>query len=135
MNRKSKGSNAERELLHYFWNNGWACMRAAGSGSIQWPEPDLIAGKDQKRFAIECKTSGDEAKYIEKKQVLDLIEFSKIMNVEPLLAIKFNNKKWKFFRPEEMNQTEKSFMISKEEIELKGRTFEEIIEKKDENKI
>jgi len=133
MSRKSKGSNAERDLLHSFWNSGWACMRAAGSGSICWPEPDLIAGKNKKIFAIECKTSGDEAKYIEKREVEELIHFSKLMEAEPLLAIRFNNRKWKFLKPEEMTEKGKSFMVTKEEIETKGRTFEEII--KEDNKI
>ena len=128
MSRKSKGSNAEREVLHNFWNNGWACMRAAGSGSIQWPEPDLIAGKGEKLFVIECKSSADEAKYIEKREVIELMEFARIMEAEPILAIKFNNRKWKFFKPDEMRETEKSYMVTKEETEIKGRTFEELTE-------
>ena len=37
MSLKSKGSNAERQLLHMFWDAGWACLRSAGSGSMNHP--------------------------------------------------------------------------------------------------
>ena len=36
---KSKGTRAERELLHLFWENEWACMRSAGSGSTTQNSP------------------------------------------------------------------------------------------------
>jgi Holliday junction resolvase - archaeal type len=42
--RKSKGSKAERDLIHLFWSKGFAAMRAAGSGSSQHPSPDILAG-------------------------------------------------------------------------------------------
>ena len=51
--RKSKGSKAERDLMHLFWENGFAAMRAAGSGSTQHPSADVVAGNGKLYFAIE----------------------------------------------------------------------------------
>ena len=35
MSTKSKGTNAERELIHNLWANGYAAIRSAGSGSMK----------------------------------------------------------------------------------------------------
>ena len=50
--RKSKGSKAERDLIHMFWAKGFGAMRAAGSGSTQHPSPDVIAGNGKTFFAF-----------------------------------------------------------------------------------
>ena len=55
MSTKSKGSNAERELIHMFWSKGFAAIRSAGSGSMKYPSPDLLVAKNNKILAIECK--------------------------------------------------------------------------------
>jgi Holliday junction resolvase len=52
---KIKGSNAERELLRMFWASSWACIRSAGSGSMHFPSPDLLAANKIRRLAIEVK--------------------------------------------------------------------------------
>ena len=66
MSLKSKGINAERELVHMFWGENWACLRIAGSGSIKYPSPDLLVGNSLRRLAVECKTTKDSKKYFEK---------------------------------------------------------------------
>ena len=44
MSRKSKGINAERELIRLFEDtNKWSACRVAGSGSSRYPSPDIIA--------------------------------------------------------------------------------------------
>ena len=119
MKAKNKGSNAERELVHVLWSKGYAAIRVAGSGSIKYPVPDVLAANGIKRIAIECKASGEDWKYIEKREVHELMEFAIKFGAEPYLGIKFNNLSWRFFRPEEMKETEKSFMIKKEEAKEK----------------
>ena len=58
MSRKSKGINAERDLIHKFWNvEGWSAVRVAGSGSMKYPSADVLATNKLRRLAIECKTS------------------------------------------------------------------------------
>ena len=82
MSRKSKGINAERELIHKFWANGWAALRSAGSGSMRYPSPDIIAAKINRRIAIEAKVSAEESKYLGKEEVEDLKKFSVLFNAE-----------------------------------------------------
>ncbi len=48
--RKSKGSAAERELIHKFWANSWGAIRVAGSGSSQFPSPDILVGSKIERL-------------------------------------------------------------------------------------
>ena len=43
MSLKSKGINAERELIHKFWGVGWGAVRVAGSGSMRYPSSDILA--------------------------------------------------------------------------------------------
>lgn len=77
MNTKAKGSKGERFLLTKFWENGWACLRTAGSGSMSFPAPDLIAGNKIRRVAVECKVTKDESKYFKRgnNTVKDFLRF------------------------------------------------------------
>jgi len=127
MSRKSKGINAERELIHLFWKNGWAATRVAGSGAIKYPTPDIVAGIQTRKLAVECKSTKDTSYYFTKEEVDQLKEFSEKFGAEPWLAIRFNGMKWFFFNPEDLRETEKSLMISLEYAKTKGLLFEEVI--------
>jgi Holliday junction resolvase len=59
-NAKAKGSKGERELVAFFNENGWNCVRIAGSGSSKYPCPDILAGNAIRRLAIECKVTKDK---------------------------------------------------------------------------
>ena len=72
MSKKSKGINAERELTHQFWKQGWACVRVSGSGSMQLPLPDLLVGNSVRRLAIECKTTKKPTKYFTDEELENL---------------------------------------------------------------
>ena len=63
MSRKSIGINAEREIIHLFWKHDWAAIRIAGSGSIRYPVPDVLAGNTLRQIAMECKSTQDTSKY------------------------------------------------------------------------
>jgi len=129
MSHKSKGINAERDLIHKFWANGWAAMRSAGSGSSQFPSPDVIAGNNIRKIAIEAKVTKDDKKYFPKKEIEDLKYFSEKFGAEPWVAIKFLRQKWMFFSLEDLNETNASFVISNKESDLhKAISFEELIE-------
>lgn len=99
---KSKGTRTERELFHLFWNNGWACTRAAGSGSTTQPSPDLIAGNQTKTIAIECKAIKGKYRQLNKEEIDQLILFSKTFGAEPWLAVRFNREAWHFLNALEL---------------------------------
>ena len=125
---KQKGTRAERELLHMLYSKKWQIMRSAGSGSIGIPNPDLIAGKDSRILAIECKSLSKESKYFKEQEIKELKEFSKTFGAEAWLAIRFDNIGWYFIQPPKLNKTKSGyFSISLEDIKTKGLNFEELI--------
>lgn len=127
MSTKSKGSNAEREVLHKFWKEGWACIRTAGSGSISHPMPDLLAGNGIRRVAIECKCISDDTKYFPKKEIQELGAFSRFFGAEAWVGIKFGGKGWFFLNLEDLRETEKGYVADTALCEMKGLSFEDLI--------
>mgnify|MGYP000510083886 CR=1 FL=1 len=96
INTKSKGSKAERELIHLFWKNNWAALRSAGSGSTKYPSPDILASNNIRKIAIEAKSVKNNYIYINKKQIFELIEFSRMFGCEYYIGAKFEKKGWYF---------------------------------------
>jgi Holliday junction resolvase len=129
MSTKSRGTNAERDLVHKFWSVKWACFRAAGSGSNQYPTPDLITGNNLRKLAIEVKLTTADRQYFDKQQIEDLKLFGSMFGAEPWTAIKFSKQEWLFLMLEDLEETPKSFVASKEVALRRGLTFEELIRK------
>jgi Holliday junction resolvase len=127
MSRKSKGISAERELIHKFWNSGWAAFRCAASGATKYPMPDVIAGNNVRKLAIEVKSTKNPSKYFDKKEIRELEEFAVRFGAEPWVGIKFLRRGWKFLTLEDLKETEKNFAADKQSLELKGLSFEELI--------
>ena len=128
MGSKCKGTRAERELLHMLFSKKWHVVRSAGSGSIGLPNPDLLAGKDSRILAIECKSLSAENKYFKEQEIKELNQFSKKFGAEAWLALRFDNIGWYFIQPNKLNKTKSSYYsISLEEIKKKGLNFEELI--------
>ena len=73
---KAKGSAAERELLDILFSQGYAVIRAAGSGSTQHDACDLIAGRSGKSLAIEVKACAGARQYIATEQMQELLAFA-----------------------------------------------------------
>ncbi|MEM4336747.1 MAG: Holliday junction resolvase Hjc [Candidatus Woesearchaeota archaeon] len=130
LNKKQKGSKAERELVELFWGAGWAAHRIAGSGSSKYPSPDIIAGNFSKKFAIECKSTKSKNQYITKEQAEALQRFSEIFGAEPWVGVRFNRKEWYFMPLKEIKQTEgKNLVINIKKAKTFGLNFEELIGK------
>ncbi len=129
MSLKSKGINAERELVHMFWGKGWACLRIAGSGSIKYPSPDILTGNSIRRLAIECKTTKDDQKYFDRPHIEALRTFANIFGAEPWVAIKFKGCDWYFISLEDLRGTSNGHMANVEIAKSKGLLFEELISK------
>ena len=127
MSRKSKGCDAERELVHLFWQtNEWAACRVAGSGSIKYPAPDIIAASPTRRFAIECKACKGHYQYFDKEEISDLQRFATITNAEPLVAVRFNNEQWHFISLPDLPQTDKHYVVTRDTIQKIGKLFKDI---------
>lgn len=128
MSRKSRGIQAERDLVHLFWSRGWAAMRAAGSGSSSFPSPDLLVGYAGRRLAIESKLTSDTKKYFPKDEIKQLQYFCKQFGAEMWFAVKFPRTPWAFFSLDNLEETEKSYVASLANVELKALSFEELID-------
>lgn len=129
MNRKSKGTNAERDIIHLFFENGWVAIRSAGSGSMQFPSPDILAGNGIRRLAIECKAVNDIKKYFTAKEVDELVYFAKTFGAEPWVAVRFDRIDWFFLNIEDLEKTEKSYYVDVKIAKRKGLSFEQLIGK------
>lgn len=122
---KRKGSNAERELIKLFWSRSWGAVRVAGSGSMRFPSPDVLAGNKTRRLAIEVKTTKEDKKYFSRDEIKQLLNFALYFGAEPWLGVKFPNKKWSFMNPEDLEQT-KTQVVFKENSK-KLLSFEELL--------
>ena len=127
MTNKSKGSDAERELLHMFWAKNFAAIRSAGSGSMKYPGPDLLVGNLVRRMSIECKSSNSGKIYLTDGDVDQLKNFSKVFDARPWFAVRFIRKDWMFVSIEDIEKTPKGYVIDQKMAELKGISFEELI--------
>lgn len=124
---KRKGSLAERELINMFWQAGWAAMRAAGSGSTQYPSPDIVAGNANKKIAIEAKFTSDKTKYFLQKEITELQYFCDKFGAEPWVAVKFDKEPWYFFPIHDLKETGKNFAITLKDAKIQGLLFEDIV--------
>jgi holliday junction resolvase Hjr len=129
LNRKSKGTNAERDLIHKFFDNDWVAIRSAGSGSMQNPSPDILAGNNTRRLAIEAKAVNDLKKYFTAKEVDELVYFANKFGAEPWVAVHFDRIDWFFLNIEDLEKTEKSYLVDIKIAKRKGLSFEQLIGK------
>ena len=127
MSLKSKGINAERELVHMFWAKDWACLRIAGSGSSRYPSPDLLVGNKLRRLAVECKVTKEKSKYFAKEGIFALRKFADVFGAEPWIAVKFKGYEWYFVSLEDLKETGNGFSLNLDNAKSKGLLFEEIL--------
>lgn len=129
INKKAKGSNFERDLIHSFFANGWVAMRSAGSGSMQYPSPDILAGNNLRRLAIECKAVNDTKKYFTKKEIDDLVYFANKFGAEAWVAVRFDRIDWFFLNIEDLELKDKSYFVDVIIAKRKGLDFNTLIGK------
>ena len=123
MGRKAKGIRAERELVGMFWDSDWAATRVAGSGNTTLPSTDVIAGKNGRTLALECRTVNNDRIYIDKEKVNGMLEFTKKSGYEGWFAIKFDRKGW-FFLP---CHKIKNYM-NLDHLEQNAKSFKDLLE-------
>jgi len=126
MSTKSRGTAGEREIIHSFWAAGWAAFRAAGSGSVKYDVPDVIAGNAARKLAIEAKVTTANVKYFTKEEVESLVGFCNRFGCEAWVAVRFFRKPWRFIAIEDLRKTNASYVCSLSDAERKGLLFEEL---------
>jgi Holliday junction resolvase len=127
---KAKGSKAERELFEMFVENYYRAIRAAGSGTMENADCDILAGKKGKKFSIEVKSCKKLPKYITKDQINRFITFSEIFALKQVIAIRVNRLGWFFLNPKDMNESEKNWVINIEILRKKSKRFSQFFGEK-----
>lgn len=127
-NKKAKGTAGENELIHMFWDLGdWVCVRVAGSGSTQFPAPDLLASNGMKKLVMEIKVVNSTKKYFTRQEVKDLEYFGEKFGAEAWVGVKFEGGQWYFIPTSELEETKgENFVISLIDMKRKGFNFEEL---------
>ena len=126
---KAKCSKTERELFQKFIETGiYRVVRVAGSGTMENADCDLIAGKEDKKFCIEVKSSKKQTIYISKDQISRFLTFSEIFKLTPVIALRFNREGWLFIEPKELKDSGKNYAISIKDAKEKGKKFTQFFE-------
>lgn len=123
---KTKGTSAERDLIHKFWERGWAAVRVAGSGANAYPSPDIIASNNLRKLAIEVKATRGDAQYITKEQIGQLQDFCARFGAEAWIAVRFDNRGWHFVSLEELRETGAAFVLDYAKAQSLGMSFDEV---------
>lgn len=99
----------------------------AGSGSIKYPVPDILAAKNNRHLAIECKNTKADSQYLTKEEVADLKKFASITGAEAYIAVRFAREDWRFLRLEDLDVTPTQFVVSKKLALQHGRTLGDVL--------
>jgi len=91
-----KGVKLERELVKKFSEKGWIAFRIAGSGRLN-ALPDVLAMKDGKIYAFQCKSTKNEKIYLN-EEYEKFKHFYEISKAECFFAVKFEKKKTRFYK-------------------------------------
>ncbi|MFN3527846.1 MAG: hypothetical protein ACK4YO_01945 [Candidatus Altarchaeaceae archaeon] len=91
-----KGARIEMEVVKKFLENGWIAFRIAGSGRFH-SLPDVIAIKDKKIYAFQCKSTKNNKIYLN-DEYDKFLKFYQITKAECFFAVKFEKKKTRFYK-------------------------------------
>ncbi|MCL4383046.1 MAG: hypothetical protein M1168_03865 [Candidatus Marsarchaeota archaeon] len=125
MKKYSKGARSERELLMQFYNLSYSVMRAAGSG-VNSLSPDIIAIKEDKLYAFECKAWNSNL-LIEPERFESLKQWEKNTRMQVFIAWRINNKGWFFIKLEELSKNGRNYTLTKNQVFAINRKFESVI--------
>lgn len=118
-----KGYVGERELLYKLYDKGYVVLRSPRSGRIGLPTPDIVAIKNSKVYALECKFR-NIAFIVPKEQLEQLKEWVEKAGANAYIAWKIPRKGWKFIALDDAMKN--NGRISKKLCNLVGKDFDEI---------
>ena len=128
-NKYGKGASAERELLHKLAGQGFAVVRAAGSGTIPLPCPDIVALKNQNILAFECKAWNSAYLNLAHQQMDELKEWAGLAKAALFIGWKIPNKGWLFIEPKHFKKNAKNYSISRKKASKKALALSVILGK------
>jgi len=112
--RKNKGTKFERELIHILWKNGFAAIRAAGSGVTSYPCPDVLASNGKIVLAFEVKARVNLPLYLTEQKVKELVMFSNLFGAKPYIALRLSRRGWRFIDVSRLIKTPKGYKVDDE---------------------
>ena len=121
-----KGARAERELIWFFSEKGFAVIRAAGSG-VNSLSPDLLAFRSGKQYAIECKAWDSGSLSFEKEKVAAMKHWEEITGITCLIGWRVSREGWFLFPIHHLEEQGKTFTINLARARLAGRKPEDLI--------
>jgi len=104
--RYRRGASAERELAKLLEERGFAVLRSAGSHRV-----DLVAGDGKEYLCIEVKSTRSDRVYLPQDDVEKLVSFAERFGGRAVLAIKFISVGWRFYLPEGLKRSGKSYRL------------------------
>ncbi|MCX6803334.1 MAG: Holliday junction resolvase Hjc [Candidatus Diapherotrites archaeon] len=116
----NKGANAERELIKVLFDKGFAVLRVAGSGVSPLPSPDVVALKNSRILAFECKAWKGNYLAIPVVTFNDEVNWARVAGAEFFVGWKVPHEGWFFLRAEHFRNAGKNFMVSLEEARKNG---------------
>ena len=126
MNRYTKGARGERELLNRFYKMGYSVVRSAGSG-VNSLSPDILAIKNGRGYAFECKAWDNNRLSIEADKYDTLVEWERNTLMRTYMAWRMSNNGWFFIEMHEMSRSDKSYGVTKRRALEINRRLEGII--------
>ncbi len=127
-NKKAKGTAAENELIHNFWEKNWVCVRVAGSGSTKYPAPDLLASNGFRKIVMEVKVVNASKKYFTGQEIRDLNFFGEKFGAESWVGVKFSQNQWFFIPTSELEETKsENYVIDIIKMKREGFLFDEML--------
>ncbi len=99
----------------------------AGSGSIKYPVPDILAAKNNRHLAVECKNTKADSQYLTKEEIADLKTFASITGAEAYVAVRFAREDWRFLKPEDLDVTPTQFVVSKKLALQHGKPLSDVL--------
>jgi holliday junction resolvase Hjr len=123
MMRYNKGARGERELLNYLHERGFSVMRSAGSG-VNSLSPDIIAFKDGRGFAFECKAWERGSIAIEVAKIEEMMRWEANTKMDTYIAWRMNGVGWYFIKLSEMNKATANYTVTKKNAVKINRRLE-----------
>lgn len=121
-----KGARAERELIAFFSEHGFAVIRAAGSG-VNSLSPDLLAFKAGRQYAIECKAWESGSLSFEKEKVASMKHWEEITGITYYIGWRVSREGWFLFPVHLLEEQPRTFTITLAKAKLAGRKPEDLV--------